>query len=61
MLQTLLTSDCDGNDRPFLTGGKCAEGIIMFLEEEVEQAISRGLAYAPYCDLIWCETAKPAS
>ena len=54
----LLTSDIDDNDRPFLTGTRTAEG---FYETKagIEQAISRGLAYAPYADLIWCETAVP--
>ena len=54
----LLTSDVDDNDRPFLTGKRTAEG---FYETKagIEQAISRGLAYAPYADLIWCETAVP--
>ena len=54
----LITSDCDENDRPFLTGEGSAEGFY-YVKEGIEQAISRGLAYAPYCDLIWCETAKP--
>ena len=54
----LITSDCDENDRPFLTGERSAEGFY-YVKEGIEQAISRGLAYAPYCDLIWCETAKP--
>jgi len=54
----LITSDCDENDKPFLTGERSAEGFY-YVKEGIEQAISRGLAYAPYCDLIWCETAKP--
>ena len=54
----LITSDCDENDRPFLIGERSAEGFY-YVKEGIEQAISRGLAYAPYCDLIWCETAKP--
>ena len=54
----LITSDCDENDRPFLTGERSAEGFY-YVKEGIDQAISRGLAYAPYCDLIWCETAKP--
>ena len=54
----LLTSDIDDNDKPFLTGKRTVEG---FYEatQGIEQAISRGLAYAPYCDLIWCETSTP--
>ena len=54
----LLTSDVDPNDQPFVTGKRTAEG---FYEVKcgMEQAISRGLAYAPYADLVWCETAKP--
>ena len=54
----LLTSDVDPNDQPFVTGKRTAEG---FYEVRcgMEQAISRGLAYAPYADLVWCETAKP--
>ena len=54
----LITSDCDENDKPFLTGERSAEGFY-YVKEGIDQAISRGLAYAPYCDLIWCETAKP--
>ncbi|MGD9582320.1 MAG: isocitrate lyase [Lysobacterales bacterium] len=54
----LVTSDVDANDRPFCTGKRTIEG---FHETRmgIEQAISRGLAYAPYADLIWCETATP--
>ena len=54
----LLTSDVDPNDQPFVTGKQTMEG---FYEVKcgMEQAISRGLAYAPYADLVWCETAKP--
>ncbi len=54
----LITSDCDSNDKPFLTGERSAEGFY-YVRNGIEQAISRGLAYAPYCDLIWCETDKP--
>jgi len=55
---TLITSDVDERDRPFLTGGRTAEG---FFDTEPGMAtpIARGLAYAPYCDLIWCETGTP--
>ncbi|HCV36964.1 MAG TPA: isocitrate lyase, partial [Acidimicrobiaceae bacterium] len=50
---TLITSDVDERDRPFLTGSRTAEG---FFDTEPGMAtpITRGLAYAPYCDLIWC-------
>ncbi|MTJ02742.1 isocitrate lyase [Idiomarina piscisalsi] len=54
----LLTSDFDPNDKPFITGDRTAEGFYR-VKPGIEQAISRGLAYAPYADLIWCETAKP--
>ncbi|HEX6614339.1 MAG TPA: isocitrate lyase [Rhodanobacteraceae bacterium] len=54
----LLTSDVDESDRAFCTGQRTLEG---FFETKpgIEQAISRGLAYAPYADLVWCETSKP--
>ena len=54
----LLTSDVDASDQPFVTGKRTIEG---FHEVEcgMEQAVSRGLAYAPYADLVWCETSKP--
>ncbi|HZG86380.1 isocitrate lyase [Paenibacillus sp.] len=54
----LLTSDIDDNDRPFLTGERSPEGFY-YVKEGLDQAISRGLAYAPYADLIWCETSEP--
>ncbi|GHE27777.1 isocitrate lyase [Vulcaniibacterium thermophilum] len=54
----LITSDIDDNDKPFLTGERTAEGFYR-TRKGLEQAISRGLAYAPYADLIWCETGKP--
>jgi isocitrate lyase len=54
----LLTSDVDENDRPFCTGERTVEGFFK-TKPGVEQAISRGLAYAPYADLVWCETGKP--
>jgi isocitrate lyase len=54
----LLTSDVDTNDRPFLTGERTVEGFYK-TRPGIEQAISRGLAYAPYADLVWCETGKP--
>ena len=54
----LITSDIDSNDKPFLTGKRSPEGFY-YVKSGLDQAISRGLAYAPYSDLIWCETAKP--
>jgi isocitrate lyase len=54
----LLTSDIDEHDRPFCTGERTVEGFYR-TKPGLEQAISRGLAYAPYADLIWCETGKP--
>jgi isocitrate lyase len=55
---SLLTSDVDDNDRPFLTGERTAEGFFQ-TRAGIDQAISRGLAYAPYADLLWCETSTP--
>jgi isocitrate lyase len=55
---SLLTNDMDPNDKNFLTGERTSEGFYV-TEMGPEQAISRGLAYAPYCDLIWCETGTP--
>ncbi|MDE2120770.1 MAG: isocitrate lyase [Betaproteobacteria bacterium] len=54
----LLTSDVDENDRPFCTGERTVEGFYR-TKPGLQQAISRGLAYAPYADLVWCETGKP--
>jgi isocitrate lyase len=54
----LVTSDIDDNDKPFCTGERTVEGFYR-TNNGLEQAISRGLAYAPYADLIWCETGKP--
>ena len=54
----LLTSDVDQRDRPFLTGERTEEGFFR-IHGGVECAIARGLAYAPYCDVIWCETSHP--
>src|SRR5258706_1755933 len=54
----LLTSDVDDNDRPFCTGERTVEGFYR-TRNGLDQAISRGLAYAPYADLVWCETGKP--
>ncbi|MEO8366561.1 MAG: isocitrate lyase [Pseudoxanthomonas sp.] len=54
----LLTSDIDANDRDFVTGERTVEGFYK-TRNGLDQAISRGLAYAPYADLVWCETGKP--
>ena len=54
----LITSDIDERDRPFLTGERTAEGFYR-MTGGLDCAIARGLAYAPYADLIWCETATP--
>ena len=54
----LLTSDVDDYDKPFCTGERTNEGFYR-VKNGSEQAISRGLAYAPYADLIWCETGTP--
>ena len=54
----LLTSDVDDYDKDFLTGERSAEGFYV-TRAGIDQAISRGLAYAPYADLLWCETAVP--
>jgi isocitrate lyase len=55
---TLVTTDSDENDKPFLTGERTPEGFYR-VRNGIDQAISRGLAYAPYADLIWCETGTP--
>jgi len=55
---TLLTSDIDERDHPFLTGERTAEGFFR-IESGVDAAIARGLAYAPYADLLWMETSTP--
>jgi isocitrate lyase len=54
----LLTSDVDPRDREFLTGERTAEGFFG-IRAGLEAAIARGIAYAPYCDVIWCETSHP--
>lgn len=54
----LITSDIDEQDKPFLTGERTAEGFFR-LKGGLDAAIARGLAYAPYADLIWCETSEP--
>ena len=54
----LLTSDVDERDRRFLTGERTPEGVHC-VRDGLEPAIERGLAYAPYADVIWCETSTP--
>jgi isocitrate lyase len=54
----LLTSDIDERDRPFVTGERTEEGFFC-IRGGLDCAIARGLAYAPFCDLIWCETSHP--
>jgi isocitrate lyase len=54
----LITSDIDDNDKVFCTGERTVEGFYKTMPG-IDQAISRGLAYAPYADLVWCETGKP--
>jgi len=55
---TLLTSDIDLRDRAFCTGERTSEGFFR-IRGGIESAIARGLAYAPYADLLWCETSHP--
>ncbi|MHB1740188.1 MAG: isocitrate lyase [Actinomycetes bacterium] len=55
---TLLTSDVDERDQPFVTGERTAEGFYR-IRNGIDIAIARGLAYAPYADLLWCETSTP--
>lgn len=54
----LLTSEVDARDRQFVTGERTAEGFYR-VRSGLDQAISRGLAYAPFADMIWCETSEP--
>jgi isocitrate lyase len=54
----LLLTDHDPRDRRFLTGERSSEGFF-YVKAGIEQAIDRGLSYAPYADLLWCETSKP--
>ncbi|TCJ03242.1 isocitrate lyase [Cytobacillus praedii] len=54
----LITSDVDSYDTPFITGDRTPEGFFR-TKAGLEQAIARGLAYAPYADLVWCETSEP--
>ena len=54
----LLTSDCDPDDAPFVTGERTVEGFVR-IRGGIDYAIARGLAYAPYADIVWCETSEP--
>jgi len=54
----LVTSDIDDNDKPFCTGERTVEGFYR-TRNGLDQAVARALAYAPYADLLWCETGKP--
>lgn len=54
----LITSDCDPADHPFLTGKRTVEGFFSF-RGGLDAAIARGLAYAPFADMIWCESSEP--
>ena len=54
----LLTSDVDERDHPFLTGERTVEGFFG-VKAGLDQAIARALAYAPYADMVWCETSEP--
>jgi len=54
----IVTTDVDDNDRPFLTGERTAEGFYR-TRKGFDQALSRGLAYAEYADMVWCETGTP--
>ena len=55
----LITSDVDDRDKPFITGERSTEGFY-YVNNGVDQAISRGLSYAPYADLLWMETSHPS-
>jgi isocitrate lyase len=54
----LLTSDADPADQPYLIGGRTSEGFFRY-RGGLDCAIARGLAYAPYADVVWCETSEP--
>ncbi|MFS1513376.1 isocitrate lyase [Chengkuizengella sp. SCS-71B] len=54
----MITSDIDDADKPFITGERTSEGFFK-TKAGLDQAIARGLSYAPYADLIWCETSTP--
>ena len=54
----LLTTDVDDRDKKFVSGGRSSEGFY-YVNNGLDQAIDRGLSYAPYSDMLWCETSKP--
>jgi isocitrate lyase len=54
----IVTSDVDENDKPFITGERTSEGFYK-TRKGFDQALSRGLAYAEYADMVWCETGTP--
>jgi isocitrate lyase len=58
MSATLLTNDIDERDQPFFTGDRTAEGFYT-IRNGIDLAIARARAYAPYADLLWCETSTP--
>ncbi len=55
---TLITSDVDTRDHPFITGDRTEEGFF-YVKSGLDSAIARGLSYAPYADVVWCETSEP--
>ena len=55
----LITSDVDERDHRFIKKGERTSEGFFYVDASLDQAIARGLSYAPYCDLIWCETGKP--
>ena len=55
---SLLANDVDERDRPFITGQRTSEGFFE-VKAGLEQAIARGIAYAPFADVVWCETSHP--
>jgi len=55
----LITSDIDDRDKPFIIGGDRTSEGFYYIKNGVDTAIERGLAYAPYADLVWCETSRP--
>ena len=55
---SLLTSDVDERDKPFVTGERTSEGLYR-VRAGIDQAIARAVSYAPYVDLLWCETSEP--
>ena len=55
----LITSDIDDRDKPFIIGGDRTSEGFYYIKNGIDTAIARGLAYAPYADLVWCETSRP--